>query len=142
MILAFASWVSLSREMGAEIYGLAVLLGAGSATILVTSLSMTADLIGTNTVRLCSSPPLVPRIWCVMGSVVIWALPMRGHKALAVGLLGCVPCAGCVPEASSPLAAQQCVCLRGHELHGQDGQWPGCDADPEPAPVPVSVPVE
>lgn len=64
MILAFASWVSLSREMGAEIYGLAVLLGAGSATILVTSLSMTADLIGTNTVRLCSSPPLVPRIWC------------------------------------------------------------------------------
>lgn len=49
VILAFASWVSLSREMGAEIYGVAVLLGAGSATILVTSLSMTADLIGTNT---------------------------------------------------------------------------------------------
>ncbi|XP_052558183.1 major facilitator superfamily domain-containing protein 12 isoform X2 [Tympanuchus pallidicinctus] len=83
VILAFASWVSLSREMGAEIYGVAVLLGAGSATILVTSLSMTADLIGTNT---------------------------------------------------------QCVCLRGHELHGQDGQWPGCDADPEPAPVPTTLP--
>ncbi|XP_031460567.1 major facilitator superfamily domain-containing protein 12 isoform X1 [Phasianus colchicus] len=49
VILAFASWVSMSREMGAEIYGVAVLLGAGSATILVTSLSMTADLIGTNT---------------------------------------------------------------------------------------------
>ncbi|XP_074934077.1 major facilitator superfamily domain-containing protein 12 isoform X2 [Phalacrocorax aristotelis] len=49
MILAFASWVTLARHMGAEIYGAAVLLGAGSATILVTSLSMTADLIGTNT---------------------------------------------------------------------------------------------
>ncbi|NXY75803.1 MFS12 protein, partial [Glareola pratincola] len=49
VILAFASWVTLARQMGAEIYGAAVLLGAGSATILVTSLSMTADLIGTNT---------------------------------------------------------------------------------------------
>lgn len=88
VILAFASWVSLSREMGAEIYGVAVLLGAGSATILVTSLSMTADLIGTNTVCLCSSLSLVPRIWCIMGSVVIWALPMRGHKALACGPAG------------------------------------------------------
>ncbi|KAM6331731.1 major facilitator superfamily domain-containing protein 12 isoform 3-T3 [Alca torda] len=51
VILAFASWVTLARQMGAEIYGAAVLLGAGSATILVTSLSMTADLIGTNTDR-------------------------------------------------------------------------------------------
>uniref|UniRef100_A0A8C3PHA0 Major facilitator superfamily domain containing 12 n=1 Tax=Calidris pygmaea TaxID=425635 RepID=A0A8C3PHA0_9CHAR len=49
VILAFASWVMLARQMGAEIYGAAALLGAGSATILVTSLSMTADLIGTNT---------------------------------------------------------------------------------------------
>ncbi|XP_038020031.1 major facilitator superfamily domain-containing protein 12 isoform X3 [Motacilla alba alba] len=49
MVLAFASWVALARPIGDEIYGLAVLLGAGSATILVTSLSMTADLIGTNT---------------------------------------------------------------------------------------------
>ncbi|KAM9265398.1 major facilitator superfamily domain-containing protein 12 isoform 3-T3 [Morus bassanus] len=49
IILAFASWVTLARQMGVEIYGAAVLLGAGSATILVTSLSMTADLIGTNT---------------------------------------------------------------------------------------------
>ncbi|NXF74108.1 MFS12 protein, partial [Sclerurus mexicanus] len=49
VVLAFASWVALARPMGAEIYGAAVLLGAGSATILVTSLSMTADLIGTNT---------------------------------------------------------------------------------------------
>ncbi|KAL2295045.1 hypothetical protein Nmel_018191 [Mimus melanotis] len=51
VILAFASWVALARPIGDEIYGLAVLLGAGSAMILVTSLSMTADLIGTNTVQ-------------------------------------------------------------------------------------------
>ncbi|KFV78722.1 Major facilitator superfamily domain-containing protein 12, partial [Struthio camelus australis] len=49
VILAFASWVTLTRQMGVEIYAAAMLLGAGSATILVTSLSMTADLIGTNT---------------------------------------------------------------------------------------------
>ncbi|KAJ7308354.1 hypothetical protein JRQ81_008892 [Phrynocephalus forsythii] len=48
-VLAFATWVALTGRMGAEVYGAAVLLGAGSATILVTSLSMTADLIGTNT---------------------------------------------------------------------------------------------
>lgn len=50
IILAFASWVALTSRIGVEVYGAAVLLGAGSATILVTSLSMTADLIGTNTV--------------------------------------------------------------------------------------------
>ncbi|XP_060088757.1 major facilitator superfamily domain-containing protein 12 isoform X1 [Heteronotia binoei] len=49
IVLAFASWVALMGNMGVEVYGAAVLLGAGSATILVTSLSMTADLIGTNT---------------------------------------------------------------------------------------------
>ncbi|XP_066491931.1 major facilitator superfamily domain-containing protein 12 [Tiliqua scincoides] len=48
-ILAFSSWVALTNSIGVEVYGAAVLLGAGSATILVTSLSMTADLIGTNT---------------------------------------------------------------------------------------------
>ncbi|CAI5799111.1 Hypothetical predicted protein [Podarcis lilfordi] len=49
IILAFASWVALAERIGVEIYGAAVLLGTGSATILVTSLSMTADLIGSNT---------------------------------------------------------------------------------------------
>ncbi|NXD17671.1 MFS12 protein, partial [Nothocercus nigrocapillus] len=49
VILAFASWVALTRQMGVEIYAAALLLGAGSATILVTSLAMTADLIGSNT---------------------------------------------------------------------------------------------
>lgn len=50
IILAFASWVALVGPIGVEVYGAAVLLGAGSATVLVTSLSMTADLIGSNTV--------------------------------------------------------------------------------------------
>nr|XP_014424905.2 major facilitator superfamily domain-containing protein 12 [Pelodiscus sinensis] len=49
IVLVFAGWVALDSQIGAEVYGAAVLLGAGSATILVTSLSMTADLIGTNT---------------------------------------------------------------------------------------------
>uniref|UniRef100_UPI00398E5FC3 major facilitator superfamily domain-containing protein 12-like n=1 Tax=Pristiophorus japonicus TaxID=55135 RepID=UPI00398E5FC3 len=48
MILGFAYWVWFF-EIGKSIFGAAVLLGAGSATILVTSLSMTADLIGENT---------------------------------------------------------------------------------------------
>ncbi|XP_067824415.1 major facilitator superfamily domain-containing protein 12-like [Heptranchias perlo] len=48
MILAFAYWVWFF-QMGKRIFGAAVLLGTGSATILVTSLSMTADLIGENT---------------------------------------------------------------------------------------------
>ncbi|XP_028908626.1 major facilitator superfamily domain-containing protein 12 isoform X1 [Ornithorhynchus anatinus] len=49
VILAFASWVALVDRLGELIYGAAVLLGVGSATILVTSLSMTADLIGPHT---------------------------------------------------------------------------------------------
>ncbi|MBN3301892.1 MFS12 protein, partial [Amia calva] len=49
LILAFAYWVLLDMNMGKSVYGAAVLLGAGSATILVMSLSMTADLIGGQT---------------------------------------------------------------------------------------------
>ncbi|KAJ8270560.1 hypothetical protein GJAV_G00116400 [Gymnothorax javanicus] len=46
LILGFAYWVLLDPKMGERVYGAGVLLGAGSATILVMSLSMTADLIG------------------------------------------------------------------------------------------------
>ncbi|XP_019064626.1 major facilitator superfamily domain-containing protein 12 [Fukomys damarensis] len=46
LILAFAAWVALVDGLGVAVYAAAVLLGAGCATILVTSLSMTADLIG------------------------------------------------------------------------------------------------
>lgn len=52
VILAFAAWVALADNLGVAVYGAAVLLGAGCATILVTSLAMTADLIGPHTVGL------------------------------------------------------------------------------------------
>ncbi|XP_005999123.1 major facilitator superfamily domain-containing protein 12 [Latimeria chalumnae] len=49
IIFAFAYWILLVQNIGHAVYGAAVLLGTGSATILITSLSMTADLIGANT---------------------------------------------------------------------------------------------
>ncbi|XP_069336614.1 major facilitator superfamily domain-containing protein 12 isoform X2 [Eulemur rufifrons] len=49
VILAFAAWVALADALGVAVYAAAVLLGAGCATILVTSLAMTADLIGPHT---------------------------------------------------------------------------------------------
>ncbi|GCB78847.1 hypothetical protein scyTo_0016881 [Scyliorhinus torazame] len=48
IILAFAYWVWFFH-IEKSIFGAAVLLGMGSTTILVTSLAMTADLIGENT---------------------------------------------------------------------------------------------
>ncbi|XP_076602029.1 major facilitator superfamily domain-containing protein 12-like [Chaetodon auriga] len=49
LILAFSCWVLLDDSMGQRVYGAAVLLGAGSATILVISLAMTAELIADQT---------------------------------------------------------------------------------------------
>ncbi|KAF3835323.1 hypothetical protein F7725_027881 [Dissostichus mawsoni] len=50
LVVGFAVWVLVDKSMGAEtIYGTAVLLGAGSASILVMSLSMMATLIGEQT---------------------------------------------------------------------------------------------
>lgn len=49
LILAFSYWVLLDTDMGDMVYGAAVLLGVGSATILVMSLAMTAELIGDQT---------------------------------------------------------------------------------------------
>lgn len=51
LIVAFSGWVLFDKSMGERVYGAAVLLGAGSATILVISLAMTADLIADQTVR-------------------------------------------------------------------------------------------
>lgn len=51
LIMAFSYWVLLDVTMGQQVYGAAVLLGAGSATILVISLAMTAELIADQTVR-------------------------------------------------------------------------------------------
>ncbi|KAG7236654.1 hypothetical protein INR49_000631 [Caranx melampygus] len=45
LIMAFSYWVLVDAHMGQQVYGAAVLLGAGSATILVISLAMTAELI-------------------------------------------------------------------------------------------------
>lgn len=49
MIMAFSFWVLVDESMGQRVYGAAVLLGAGSATILVISLAMTAELIADQT---------------------------------------------------------------------------------------------
>uniref|UniRef100_A0A667ZK63 Major facilitator superfamily domain containing 12a n=1 Tax=Myripristis murdjan TaxID=586833 RepID=A0A667ZK63_9TELE len=49
MMLAFSCWVLLDATMGQWVYGAAIMLGAGSATILVMSLSMTTDLIADQT---------------------------------------------------------------------------------------------
>lgn len=49
LVMSFSYWVLLDGSMGQRVYGAAVLLGAGSAIILVMSLSMTADLIGDQT---------------------------------------------------------------------------------------------
>ncbi|KAI4877994.1 hypothetical protein NFI96_012189 [Prochilodus magdalenae] len=49
LIMVFSYWVLLDTHMGDSVYGAGVLLGAGSATILVMSLSMTADLIADQT---------------------------------------------------------------------------------------------
>ncbi|XP_031166235.1 major facilitator superfamily domain-containing protein 12-like [Sander lucioperca] len=49
LIMAFSYWVLLDGQMGQRVYGAALLLGAGSATILVISLSMTAELIAGQT---------------------------------------------------------------------------------------------
>ncbi|XP_063747164.1 major facilitator superfamily domain containing 12b isoform X3 [Eleginops maclovinus] len=50
LVVGFAVWVLVDKSMGAEkIYGAAVLLGAGTASILVMALSMTAKLIGEQT---------------------------------------------------------------------------------------------
>lgn len=43
----------LTESTSKQTYGAAVLLGIGGSTMLVTSLSMTADMIGENTVRDC-----------------------------------------------------------------------------------------
>ncbi|XP_040911552.1 major facilitator superfamily domain-containing protein 12-like [Toxotes jaculatrix] len=49
LIMAFSFWVLVDDKMGQQVYGAAVLLGAGSATILVISLAMTAELIADQT---------------------------------------------------------------------------------------------
>lgn len=86
--MAFSYWVLLDDAMGQRVYGAAVLLGVGSATILVISLSMTAELIGDQTVR------------CV-----------REGDRCETGLTLLMVPSVCLS------AAKRSVCLRSHEFH-------------------------
>lgn len=113
VILAFAAWVALAEELGMAVYVAAVLLGMGCATILVTSLAMTADLIGPHTVGLLSGAGL-----------------RLGTGAEAWGA---------EPPASVP-PAQWSIRVWRHELLRQGGQWAGSYGHPEPAPLLVSTP--
>ena len=55
MVLGSVTWMFFLRHAtDMEVFGAAILLGAGGSTILVTSLSMTADLIGDRTVSVCN----------------------------------------------------------------------------------------
>lgn len=112
VILAFASWVTLARQMGAEIYGAAVLLGAGSATILVTSLSMTADLIGTNTVCLLLLARVGPRCHCGAWSLRAGAVTGTGLGGMETPARGL--CCG-VRAALSPVPGLCCNMGSAHE---------------------------
>lgn len=86
-ILAFAAWVALADRLGVAVYAAAVLLGMGCATILVTSLAMTADLIGPHTVRrsggvgqgLGSGPQMLSPCSCTPAQR---SLRVRGHELL------------------------------------------------------------
>lgn len=113
VILAFAAWVALAEELGMAVYVAAVLLGMGCATILVTSLAMTADLIGPHTVGLLSGAKLR------LGT---------GAEAWGADPPACVP------------LAQWSLRVWRHELLGQGGQWAGSYGHPEPAPLLVSTP--
>lgn len=114
VILAFAAWVALADELGVAVYVVAVLLGMGCATILVTSLAMTADLIGPHTVGPLSQSGL--------------GLGTRAEAWDADPLL-------------VPPPAQRSLRVWRHELLGQGGQWAGSHGHPEPAPLLVSTPI-
>lgn len=53
LVLGACDWI-LVEDVGKQVFGIAVLLGGGGSMALVTSLSMTADLINKNTVSLYS----------------------------------------------------------------------------------------
>ncbi len=53
VVAASCVWMwFLTQNTAMQVFGAAVLLGIGTSTILITSLAMTADLIGENTVNL------------------------------------------------------------------------------------------
>lgn len=74
VILAFAAWVALADRLGVAVYVAAGLLGMGCATILVTSLAMTADLIGPHTVGLVGGAG-----WGLGTGAGVWVLSPRAR---------------------------------------------------------------
>lgn len=105
MILVFAYWLWFF-QIDNSIFGAAVLLGSGSATILVTSLSMTADLIGENTQSgafVYGSMSFTDKVANGLGVVIIQALhPCKTQTCCAqcgpfyhlvmVLVTGCIAC--------------------------------------------------
>uniref|UniRef100_A0A2K5X5T3 Major facilitator superfamily domain containing 12 n=1 Tax=Macaca fascicularis TaxID=9541 RepID=A0A2K5X5T3_MACFA len=130
VILAFAAWVALAEGLGVAVYAAAVLLGAGCATILVTSLAMTADLIGPHT----NSGAFV------YGSMSFSDKVANGLAVMAIQSLH--PC-------PSELCCRACVSFYHHGSRGRAHGWPlpcvsaasccgpsACDAVSPGAPLP------
>ncbi|KAK0139704.1 Major facilitator superfamily domain-containing protein 12 [Merluccius polli] len=90
LMLGFASWVLLDAGIGeGRIYGVAVLLGAGAATVLVMSLSMTAKLIGDQTQSgafVYGSMSLTDKLANGVGVILVQSLRPRSTEA------GCPDC--------------------------------------------------
>lgn len=93
LVLTFAAWVALADVRGGAVYAMAVLLGTGCATILITSLAMTADLIGPHTVRVWQGrwswgdrlgpgadphPPLAYPLLAAQRSLRVWRHELLG----------------------------------------------------------------
>ncbi|XP_058435205.1 major facilitator superfamily domain-containing protein 12 isoform X3 [Marmota monax] len=111
VVLVFAAWVALVDTLGVAVYVAAVLLGAGCATILVTSLAMTADLIGPHT----------------------RGLRVRGHELLRQGRQRAGSHGGAEP-APLPLGTLLSV-LRGLLPLGDGGRDRRCGRGGHPGPV-------
>ena len=102
LIMAFSYWVLLDVRMEQQVYGAAVLLGSGSATILVISLAMTAELIADQTVK------------CVCVCVFLLLCDRDGGRWTEITQFyfnQCLTHFLCVS------AAKWSVCVRSHEFH-------------------------
>lgn len=76
--MAFSYWVLLDPLMGEKVYGAAVLLGVGSATILVISLAMTAELIADQTVPTKDQTVKSQRCFTLMFNLMFVSLQQSG----------------------------------------------------------------
>ncbi|XP_031715185.1 major facilitator superfamily domain-containing protein 12 [Anarrhichthys ocellatus] len=92
LVFGFVTWVFVDRSMAVErVYGAAVLLGAGSATILVISLSMTATLIGEQTQSgafVYGSMSLTDKVANGVGVVLIQSIRPDSMEACGLDCVG------------------------------------------------------